>query len=99
MNVAEIIVTVSILSSNAERVRIRFSDLAAATSEYDRIAALLRDRSNQNNIPIMIEIFGDGARATIPLDSIVMISLCDFAQADLQETGVCDAFPHLFRGA
>ena len=97
MIVAEIIVTVSILSSNAERVRIRFSDLAAAIREYDRLAAFLRDRSNLGIMPIMIEIFGDGARATVPLDSIVMISLCDFAQADVHETGVCDAFPHLFR--
>ena len=97
MRVAEVSVTFSggWPSMNGFVQIIAFDDLAVATSEYERVADLLKKRDDKaNDLPKIVEFKGIN-QASIPLNTICAIGLTDLKKSDEGEMGLRDTFPHL----
>ena len=99
MIVAEIHITACGFADRQMVHTVRFSDLAKARSEYERVASLMKDRADRkNDRPSTIEVNGDtGSQVSLPLDSLAGVGLCNFELSNAQLNGVKDAFPHLFK--
>jgi hypothetical protein len=98
-----IVAEIELLSSHGHMVAahgqhtIRFDCLETAKAEYQRIVTLLERREKKaNDLPVMLEVIGAGNQASLPLDDVRSVALCDFATANRQRSGLKEAFPNLF---
>jgi len=98
MKVAELHITIGRNVFNSTSMGcVGFDDVEMARFEFDRLADLIKRRSERANDVEKTIVISGISEFTCPLDEIMAVGFVDYAKANEQETGVKDAFPNLFK--